>query len=126
MSIEKKTKRVYKKITPQAVAVHRARVALYGNGTNAVRETEHEYYAPEQRAYKLAKKSKGIATSQFIDEQLEQIGVDAINRLGDLVNSTDERIAQKSTHYAIDHIRGQATKKSINLTGKLNIQSVLD
>lgn len=120
------TKRVYKHITPETVAIHRARKLIHGNGTAVVRATDPQYFDPSSRAFKIAKKSKGIATGQFIDEQLEQIGVDAINRLGDLVNSTDERIAQKSTHYAIDHIRGQATKKSISLTGKLNIQSVLD
>lgn len=99
---------------------------MYGNGTNAVRSTEDQYFSPEQRAFQIKKKSKGVATSQFIDDKLEQIGVDAINRLGELVNSTDEKVAQKSTHYTIDHIRGQATKKTISLTGKLNIQSVLD
>lgn len=121
-----KQPRKYQVITPQTVAIHRARKIIHGNGTAVVRATDPGYYSPKDRAYRLAKKSEGIATGQFIDEQLEQIGVDAIHRLGDLVNSTDERIAQKSTHYAIDHIRGQATKKSISLTGKLNIQSVLD
>jgi hypothetical protein len=121
-----KTVRIYKHITPEAVAIQRARQLVHGNGTAAVRASEPGYFAPSARAYKLVKKSKGIATAQFIDEQLQQIGVDAIHRIGDLVNSTDERIAQKSSQYVIDHIRGQATKKSISLTGKLNIQNVLD
>jgi hypothetical protein len=121
-----KTVRIYKHITPEAVAIHRARALQHGNGTAAVRASDPGYFAPQFRAYKLAKKAKGIATAQFIDEQLQQIGVDAIHRIGDLVNSTDERIAQKSSQYVIDHIRGQATKKSISLTGKLNIQNVLD
>jgi hypothetical protein len=118
--------RIYKAITPETVAIHRARKLIAGNGTAAVRQGQEGYFNPSARAHKIEKKSKGIATAQFIDEKLEQIGSDAINRLGDLVNSTDERIAQKSVHYTIDHIRGQATKKSISLTGKLNIQNVLD
>lgn len=120
------TKRIYKTITPETVAVHRARKLIAGNGSAAVRQGEPGYFNPGSRAHRIAKKSKGIATGQFIDEHLEQIGVDAINRLGELVNSTDERVAQKSVHYTIDHIRGQATKKSISITGKLNIQNVLD
>lgn len=120
------TKRPYRRITPATVAQHRAQVLLHGNGSRAVDYQTPGYLNPGDRAYRLQKKSEGIATGQFIDDNLEQIGVDAIHRLGDLVNSTDERIAQKSVHYTIDHIRGQATKKSISLTGKLNIQSVLD
>jgi len=120
------TKRNYRRITPQTVAQHRAQALLHGNGTRAVTVATPGYQNPGDRAFRIQKKADSIATPQFIDEQLDQIGVDAINRVGDLVNSTDERIAQKSSHYVIDHIRGQATKKSISLTGKLNIQSVLD
>lgn len=118
--------RIYKRVTANAVAIQKAQELLYGNGTAAIRKYQPEYFSPKDRAYRLAKKSEGIATTEFIDQQLQQIGVDAINRLGDLVNSTDERVASKSVMYTIDHLRGQATKKSISLTGKLNIQSVLD
>lgn len=122
----KKIPRVYRKITAAQIAEFKALKALHGNGSAAVRALEPTRIAPKDRAFKLARKSELQSTADFIDNQLQQIGIDSVNRLGKLVNSTDERVATKNIHYAIDHIRGQATKKSITLSGKVKFQSVLD
>lgn len=127
MSIERQTpKRTYKKITPRTVAQHVAQVALEGNGTQAVRAIDPEYRAPQARAHRIVTKSKDVAVGEYIENSLEQIGSEAIDRIGELVHSEDERIATKNAHYVVDHIRGKAVQRNISLTGKLNIQSVLD
>ena len=127
MSIQQnKTPRTYKKITPSTVAMHNAQRVLNGSGTAAVRELEPEYIDPASRAVRIARKDSTITASEYIDNQLEQIGSEAIGRVGELVHSEDERIATKNAHYVIDHIRGKAVQRSISVTGKLNIQSVLD
>jgi hypothetical protein len=126
METQKKKPRVYRKITAARMAEFKALKAEHGNGTAAIRALEPTRLAPKDRAFHIAKKSETQRTADFIDDQLQQIGIDAINRVGKLVNSSDERTATKNSHYVIDHIRGQATKKSITLSGKLKYQSVLD
>lgn len=121
-----KQPRTYKKITAAQLAEFKALKALHGNGSAAVRALEPTRLAPGQRAYRFVKKGETQQTADYIDNQIQQIGVDAINRIGKLVNSSDERVASKNSQYIVDHIRGQATKKSISLSGKLKFQSVLD
>lgn len=126
MNAEQKPKRSYRRITSRTVAEFKAQEALHGNGSAAIRVIEPTRISPKDRAFRITKKSETQDTSSFIDDKLQQIGQDAINRIGKLVNSTDERIATNNSQYVVDHIRGQATKKSIALTGRLNIQSVID
>jgi hypothetical protein len=117
---------IYRKITPAQIAEYKALKAIHGNGSAAVRILEPTRIAVKDRAFRIAKKSEEQSTLDFIDNQMQQIGIDAINRIGKLVNSSDERVASKNSQYIVDHLRGQATKKSITLHGKANIQSVLD
>jgi len=127
MSIEQKqTKRPYKKITPRTVANHQAQAILAGNNTQAVRVTDPEYKAPQQRAHRIVMKSKDVNALQYIENGLEQIGSEAIDRVGELVHSEDERIATKNAHFVIEHLRGKAVQRNISATVRLNIQSVLD
>ena len=67
-----------------------------------------------------------MATTDFIDEQFQQIGVDAVNRVGQLVNSNNEKVATKNSHYVIDHLRGKAVQRTESKHLSLNIQTVLD
>lgn len=124
------TKRQYRKIKQSDIAIHAATELLEGNATAATRVLEGDNRptdrAVQQRAYRIVKKREGVSTAQFIDEQLEQIGGDAIERVASLVQSDDERIATKNAHFVIEHIRGKAVQRSVSITGKLNIQSVLD
>lgn len=127
MSITRQTpKRVYKKITPRTVANHTAQAVLSGNHTQAVRDTEPEYKAPQQRALRIVTKNNTVRASEYIENSLEQIGSEAIDRVQSLVHSEDERIATKNAHFVIEHIRGKAVQRNITANVRLNIQSVLD
>ena len=127
---DKKQKRQYRKITPRVVALHEAQQLLSGNATAAVRVLEQPDNASDgairQRAVRIVAKRDNEDAAGYIEKQLQQIGVAAIDRVQELVLSEDERIATKNSHYVIDHLRGKAVQRSISVTGKLNIQSVLD
>lgn len=121
-----KPKRQYHRITPEQVAAFKALERLFGNGSAAVRSQTPTIRNPRHRAFVIRAKANKETAEQFVDTQLQSVAIDAINRIGELVASPDEKIALRSSMYAVDHVRGQATKKSIALTGKLNIQNVLD
>lgn len=97
-----------------------------GNGTAAVRELHPDYRAPERRAHAIIRKSQNVTAQEYIENSLEQIGSEAIDRVGELVHSEDERIATKNAHFVIEHLRGKAVQRNISASVKLNIQSVLD
>lgn len=127
MNTTKKTKRPYRRITSETVAKHKTAVALTGNNTRAVEVIEPEQKDPSSRGYKIAKKSKSMPTLTYLDEGLQQIASDGLRRLSKVVNEThDERLVLGITRYATDQVRGKAVTKSIAITGKMNIQSVLD
>jgi len=122
----KKTKRQYKKITRTTVALHTARALSQGNNTKAVEQFEPEYKAPSNRGHRIQKKSKEVDTLTYINNSMEQIAADAMVELEQLIHSPDEKVKGVNVRYAIDHIKGKAVAKTISLTGKVNIQSVLD
>lgn len=124
MKTTKKT-RPYNLITPSEIAEFKALKALHGNGTQAVAVQHTELIAPQDRAFKLAKKSKEVSSVDFIDDKLQQIGVDAVNRVGIMVNSSDEKVATKNSHYVIDHLRGQAVKRSETRNINLSVETLL-
>lgn len=101
-------------------------MAIVGNGSAAVRELYPEHQAPGTRAHQIAKKSKEQNALDYVDESLQQIAVTAIQRVNELVQSSDERIATKNAHYVVDHIRGKAVQRTESKHLSLNIQSVLD
>jgi len=129
MSNENK-KRVYRKITHRVVAEHQAAELLAGNATEAVTviesDREGNRNAIASRAARIVQHRQSGTVSEYIENTLEQIGSEAIDRVSELVQSSDERIATKNAHFVIEHIRGKAVQRSVSLTGKLNIQSVLD
>jgi hypothetical protein len=120
------TKRPYNNITDQTVVKFKALEFDVGNGTEAVRVMNPEILNPALRAFRIRTKANEESALDFIDNTLQQIGIDSINRVGLMVNSNDEKIATKNSHFVIDHIRGKAMQKSISLSVKRNIQSVLD
>lgn len=131
MAIKTKSKRPYRQITNDEIARYKVAKLRYGNGTQAVIAIAHalhgtSYLAPHDRSFRILKKAEKKSTLDFIDEQFQRIGIDAVNRVGQLTNSRDERIATKNSHFVIDHLRGKATQKSISLHGKINIQNILD
>ncbi|RTL04845.1 hypothetical protein EKK58_09480 [Candidatus Dependentiae bacterium] len=124
--MNKKKRKPYKRITAETIAKHKAAVLIEGNGTRAVELLEPEYSSPKDRAHKIAKKGNHQNINDYIENSLQQIGEHAIQRVSDMVQSTDERIATKNSHYVIDHIRGKAVQRTDNRNLNINIQSVLD
>ena len=119
-------KRPYRLITPLTIAQFEAEKVITGNGTAAIRKLNSGYEAPHRRANHIVAKSKTVNASEMIENRLQQIASDAIERVSELVNSEDEKIATKNSHYVIDHIRGKAVQRSITATAKFNIQNILD
>lgn len=126
MSNTPKAKRIYRKITPATVAQFKALEAIEGNGTAAVRIMEDTRLAPSARAFKIVRKSKEANSVDYIEDTMQQIGVDAINRVGKMVNSADERIATKNSQFVIDHLRGKAVQRSESKHLNLTIETVLE
>jgi hypothetical protein len=126
MNTPNKKPRVYKRITPATVAQFKALEVIEGNGTAAVRRMEDTRIAPSARAFKIVKKSKETNSVDYIEDTMQQIGVDAINRVGKMVNSSDERIATKNAHFVIDHLRGKAVQRSESKHLNLTIETVLE
>lgn len=126
MNSETNKPRTYRRITAGTVAEFKALEVATGNGSAAVREQYPETISKGDRAFRIRKNSEKLPANEFIENQLQQIGIDAVNRLGMLVNSSDEKVAGVNTRYAIDQLRGKAVTKSVSLVGKVNIQSVLD
>ena len=126
MNDDIKKPRPYRRIDKRTVAIFNAAKLDIGNNTATARNLNPEYKSPESRGYHIAKKSKEINAAEYIDTALEQMAEPAMRRISEMVNSTDERIATKNAQYVTDHIRGKAVQRSISLTAKMNIQSVLD
>jgi hypothetical protein len=126
MSTTNKPKRQYNKMTPAQIAQFKALEAVLGNGSAAVRALTPTVLNPGDRAFKLRKKAEIESTGDFINDQLQQIGVDAVNRLGKLVNSTDEKVATKNVQYAIDRLEGKPMQRSESKHLNLTIETVLE
>lgn len=125
MNTQKRKPRQYRRITPETVAKFKIARVLEGNNTSAIRAIEPKTISAKDRAYRLAKKSEQESTGEFIENQLQQIGQDAINRIGIMVNSKDERIATKNSHFVVEQLRGKAVQKSINANLNIGIEDVL-
>ena len=121
----KNSKRPYRKVTAQTIAIHRAQTLAQGSGTRAVQALHDDYDAPEQRSSYILNVSQDLATSDYIEEAMQQIGKDAMQVLGNSVNSTDEAIALRATMYVTDHLRGKAVQRSENKNLNISIESVL-
>lgn len=126
MKQKTKQKRPYRRITAETVAKHKAVEHIAGNGTRAVEMITPDHRNPGNRAYRIRKKEQNIPTLAYLDDTMQQIAADAVRELGELIHTDDVKERGRNVRYAIDHVRGKAVTKSIAITGKLNIQSVLD
>lgn len=118
--------RSYRRITPKEQAEQKALEAELGNGSAAQRVINPTILKPGDRAWRIKKKSENENAMDYIETNMQQIGVDAINRVGKLVNSVDERVATKNAHFVIDHIRGKAVQRQEGKHLNINIEAVLD
>jgi hypothetical protein len=121
-----KKPRHYHRITPATISKFKAVEAVQGNGSAAIRILEPTQINPGSRAFKIAKKSKDVNTSDFINNTLQQIGVDAVNRIGKMVHSSDEKVATKNAQYVIDRLEGKPMQRSESKHLNLTIETVLE
>ena len=126
MSNTPKKIRQYKYITPQTIANVTAMEIEAGNTTEAVRQLEDTRLSPKSRAFRIRAKRNQTNAADYIENTMQQIGIDAINRVGNMVNSADERVATKNAHFVIEHIRGKAVQKTEGKHLNINIEAVLD
>lgn len=99
---------------------------LTGNATAAVREIDPTIKDPNRRAQLIALKARELDAGEYIDHKMQQIGIEAIERVESMVQSSDERIATKNSHFIIDHVRGKALQRSETKHLNLNIEAVLE
>lgn len=125
MSKPRKTTRPYRRITPAVIAHQQAAVIAHGNGTAAVRALEPDEMDPSRRAWLIANKAKELDAGEYIDMKLQRIGLRAVERISQMVGSSDERIATKNAHFVLDHVRGKALQRSESKHLNLNIEAVL-
>ena len=64
--------------------------------------------------------------NEYLDLYMQQAAMTAANRIQELVESEDEKVATKNAHYVMDHIRGKAIQRSITAHAKVNVQDILD
>lgn len=118
--------RQYKRITPTEIAQYKALEAIEGNGAAAVRSYYPTLLKPKERAWKIRTKKVDTNAVDFIEDSMQQIGIDAIQRVGKMINSSDERIATKNSQFVIDHLRGKAVQRSESKHLNLTIETVLE
>lgn len=120
-----KVKRPYRRVTKSEAARFAAERAIKGNGTSAVETLTPDYKHPKDRATKLSKKLEDVGVSEYMDNRLDEIAVKAIDRLDELVSSTDEAIATRNVHFALEQKRGKAVQKTQSENVNINIETVL-
>lgn len=125
MADNNKQVRVYRKTTPAAVARFTAARIAHGNGSAAVRALEPDELDPSRRAWLLSAKARELDAAEYIDVKLQRIGLRAVERISQMVGSSDERIATKNAHFVLDHVRGKALQRSESKHLNLNIEAVL-
>lgn len=79
-----------------------------------------------QQILEMLKPSGAKNVNEYLDMYMQQSAITAANRLEELVNSENEKIATQNVHYVLDHVRGKAIQRSVTAHAKVNIQDLLD
>lgn len=82
--------------------------------------------ATAQQILEMLKPSGAKNVNEYLDMYMQQSAITAANRLEELVNSENEKIATQNVHYVLDHVRGKAVQRSVTAHAKVNIQDLLD
>ena len=82
--------------------------------------------ATAQQILEMLKPSGAKNVNEYLDMYMQQSAITAANRLEELVNSENEKIATQNVHYVLDHVRGKAIQRSVTAHAKVNIQDLLD
>lgn len=125
MKTTQKPKHRRRNITPKVIADYNAAEITEGNGTAAVRLIDPTAQDPSRRSQLIRLKQRELDAGEFIDMKMQQIGIEAIERIELMVQSTDEKIATKNAHFIVDHVRGKALQRSETKHLNLNIEAVL-
>lgn len=118
-------KRIYRVINKEEIASFKAARLLTNNNTEAVQLLEPtRTIGIEDRAYKIARKAS-ISNVEYVDRKLQQIAVQAVERVQELVGSEDEGIATRNSHFVIDHVRGKPLQRTENKNLNITIEDIL-
>lgn len=124
-TLTKPKKRHYRRITKDVITRFQAEEVLQGNGTAAVEILEPDSKSPGVRAFEIRKQANQAVDTDHVPNRIQQIAVQAVERINDIVNSTDERVALSASEFIIDHAIGKAVQRNDNVNLNVNIENLL-
>lgn len=127
--IKKQTKDhqdIYDFLTPPGVSKEDTKELAEVIKADAQPRPQDPKTATAQQILEMLKPSGAKNVNEYLDMYMQQSAITAANRLDELVNSENEKIATQNVHYVLDHVRGKAIQRSVTAHAKVNIQDLLD
>lgn len=127
--IKKQTKDhqdIYDFLTPPGVSKEDTKELAEVIKADAQPRPQDPKTATAQQILEMLKPSGAKNVNDYLDMYMQQSAITAANRLEELVNSENEKIATQNVHYVLDHVRGKAIQRSVTAHAKVNIQDLLD
>jgi hypothetical protein len=127
--IKKQTKNhqdIYDFLTPPGVSKEDTKELAEVIKADAQPRPQDPKTATAQQILEMLKPSGAKNVNEYLDMYMQQSAITAANRLEELVNSENEKIATQNVHYVLDHVRGKAIQRSVTAHAKVNIQDLLD
>lgn len=127
--IKKQTKDhqdIYDFLTPPGVSKEDTKELAEVIKADAQPRPQDAKTATAQQILEMLKPSGAKNVNEYLDMYMQQSAITAANRLEELVNSENEKIATQNVHYVLDHVRGKAIQRSVTAHAKVNIQDLLD
>lgn len=127
--IKKQTKDhqdIYDFLTPPGVSKEDTKELAEVIKADAQPRPQDPKTATAQQILDMLKPSGAKNVNEYLDMYMQQSAITAANRLEELVNSENEKIATQNVHYVLDHVRGKAIQRSVTAHTKVNIQDLLD
>lgn len=127
--IKKQTKDhqdIYDFLTPPGVSKEDTKELAEVIKADAQPRPQDPKTATAQQILDMLKPSGAKNVNEYLDMYMQQSAITAANRLEELVNSENEKIATQNVHYVLDHVRGKAVQRSVTAHAKVNIQDLLD
>ena len=127
--IKKQTKDhqdIYDFLTPPGVSKEDTKELAEVIKADAQPRPQDPKTATAQQILEMLKPSGAKNVNEYLDMYMQQSAITAANRLEQLVNSENEKIATQNVHYVLDHVRGKAIQRSVTAHAKVNIQDLLN
>lgn len=127
--IKKQTKDhqdIYDFLTPPGVSKEETKELAEVIKADAKPRPQDPKTTTAQQILEMLKPSGAKNVNEYLDMYMQQSAITAANRLEQLVNSENEKIATQNVHYVLDHVRGKAIQRSVTAHAKVNIQDLLD